>query len=622
MTWSLLIFGVIIEIISRQTGIASGHILSTFAFIGFAGSALVQFILRVHQLEAEAIEEFKKLQTGSGSVDGDQSLFQTSEENIQSRRVRQQVEKWGIPGFAILAAVIKIGLGIWLWKKLGAGLEWESSVKTIGLSVFGGLTLISFLIGKYMAGLARGEAEKWLRYGSSQIIWVSVMSFLVSGIIIADWAGFAGWDKYLVKILIGVLWITAAEIIAGLVFEIYRPRRDGESVRFLFESRLLSFLSHPGGFFSTAAQAIDYQFGFKVSETWFYKYLEKAVGWIVLVQILLFWASSAVIVVDPYEEVVIERWGKTGEKADGVLESGIHFKMPWPVEKIYRYDTKSVRRMVLGPPLDPAQAESMTRLWTQQTTLIDEFLLVASEGSADTEGGENSGAVPVNLLSARIPMQYHITNIKHWALEHHNPEEMLESIAQREISRYFISEDFDELLLAGKLAASQELKALIQSAADDNKLGVEIIHLSLHEIQPPTAIAGSFEEVIGAAQLKQTKILEAQSYAAGQVPLAKAEAVQLTEKAHARKLEMISAARGQGAAFANRLKAYNQSPEVYLKRTHMHALSEGLAGVRKFLVMTTNRTDGIEINFEKSIDQALLNLDLDSGKSPSRDTSQ
>lgn len=619
-TWSLLVLAIIIEFTARETGIAAAHVAALIAGIGFLGSAMIQFVLRVYKTESEALEEFEKIQQEE-AISGEQNLFQTSEENIQSRQVRKQIEKWGIPGISIIIFIIQVAFVFLLWKDLGKGGEWESSVKSIGLSIFGVITLVAFLLGKFVAGLARGQSEKWLRFGASQLIWISLVSFLICSMIIADWAGFQGLDAYFTRFLLIIILVNALEIVGGLVFEIYRPKKAGDGVRFFFESRLLSFLSHPGGFFATAAQAIDYQFGFKVSETWFYKYLEKALGWIILVQLLLFWGSSSILVLEPEEQAIIEKWGKSRNKDKGILNPGLYFKLPWPFEKVYRYNSGSVRRIVLGPPLDPEVEKTPARLWTQNSSMYDEFILVAS-GDDSTINDNSQGSVPVNLLSARIPIQYIINDISKWALGHHQPEELLSHLAQREVSNYFLNQDFDYVLFKGRQEASVKLKENIQSASNKFELGIEIIHVSLHALQPPTYIAAEFEEVIAAEQLKQTKILNAESYASGLVPLARAEATNLIQEAEGRKLSMISEARGISEAFRNRLKAYNEAPEVYRKRTHMQALTEGLSDVRTFLVLSTNRSKNIEINFEQRIDQSLLNIDLDKNKSPNRDTSK
>ena len=77
----------------------------------------------------------------------------------------------------------------------------------------------------------------------------------------------------------------AVETLVQLVLEIYRPRVKGKVERPLYESRLVGLLGQPEGLITTAAQALDYQFGFKVSETWFYRFFERALGWLLLLQV-------------------------------------------------------------------------------------------------------------------------------------------------------------------------------------------------------------------------------------------------------------------------------------------------------------------------------------------------
>ena len=53
----------------------------------------------------------------------------------------------------------------------------------------------------------------------------------------------------------------------------------GRITRALYDSRLVGVLAQPEGLVATAAQTLDYQFGFKVSETWFYQFLQRSIAW-------------------------------------------------------------------------------------------------------------------------------------------------------------------------------------------------------------------------------------------------------------------------------------------------------------------------------------------------------
>ena len=67
----------------------------------------------------------------------------------------------------------------------------------------------------------------------------------------------------------------AVEVLLTLLLEIYRPRVKGQLARPLYDSRVIGLLTQPESLFTTAAQTLDYQFGFKVSETWFFQVLKE-----------------------------------------------------------------------------------------------------------------------------------------------------------------------------------------------------------------------------------------------------------------------------------------------------------------------------------------------------------
>ena len=73
---------------------------------------------------------------------------------------------------------------------------------------------------------------------------------------------------------------------------------------------LVGLLAQPESLFTTAAQTLDYQFGFKVSETWFFQLLKKILSALLLVQLAVLMLSTCVVFVDAGEQAVLEHFGK------------------------------------------------------------------------------------------------------------------------------------------------------------------------------------------------------------------------------------------------------------------------------------------------------------------------
>ena len=152
----------------------------------------------------------------------------------------------------------------------------------------------------------------------------------------------------------------AAEMLVTLLLEIYRPRVKGRVARPLYDSRLVGLLAQPESLFTTAAQTLDYQFGFKVSETWFFQLLKKNLPALLLAQLAVLVLSTCVVFVDAGEQAVLEHFGKPV----ATLDAGAHFKLPWPVEKIYRYRTEQIQTFVVGYVPDAQSEKANTILWS------------------------------------------------------------------------------------------------------------------------------------------------------------------------------------------------------------------------------------------------------------------
>src|SRR5262249_24197752 len=107
-----------------------------------------------------------------------------------------------------------------------------------------------------------------LRPGASSLLLGAYVCLIVAVTLAGSWSGVPKVDLFVAQGLSLLLGLLAIETLIALVLEIYRPRVKGKIGRPLYESRLTGLLAHPEGLFTTAAQALDYQFGFKVSETW------------------------------------------------------------------------------------------------------------------------------------------------------------------------------------------------------------------------------------------------------------------------------------------------------------------------------------------------------------------
>jgi regulator of protease activity HflC (stomatin/prohibitin superfamily) len=442
----------------------------------------------------------------------------------------------------------------------------------------------------------------------------SLLAFLATASEALQWFGFPRYDRQIAWVLTALLAVVSIETLLALVFEAYRPRVQGKEVRLIYESRLVGLLGQPTGLFATAAQALDYQFGFRVSESWFYRFLEEKFTRFVLIWIGILAASDCVVFIDAGEQGLRERFGRP---VGSVLNPGIAFKFPRPIDLIHRHPVSEVQSFNVGFVPDEKLEGERTVLWTRAHYKEEFNLLVASrEQNVATNATEGEQIVPVNLLTVSIPVQYLIRDLRAWAYQHGEPRLLLERLANREVVRYMASVDIETIMSDGRQQAARDLRSTIQAAADKVGLGAEIIYVGLQDIHPPIGtkelkVAEAYEKVIGAEQEKEARILEADAYALETVPTAKAAAEKTLNDSRSVSAQKVAEASGRATQFASQLQAFRTAPGVFTARNHLETFARASAGSRKIVILPTNTQDVLLFNLEDKIRQDLLDVTIE-----------
>jgi regulator of protease activity HflC (stomatin/prohibitin superfamily) len=592
-----------------------GNSLAGQAGMAFLGTGVFVALLSWFQMRLEERERLEKLELEelARSAKGS-TLFDTGDAEIfPAQRAREQFERFIVPAATVLLCIAQTAGATALWLWLRDPLPTPIDQPMLLMALFGLASLVLLLIGKYGAKLAQLDDQRLLRPGAASVLLGSAISFLIALGVGAVEAGFPKVDLYLARAFAILLGIAGVESLISLVLEVYRPRVKGRTAtRVIYESRLVGLLGQPAGIFSTVAQALDYQFGFKVSDTWFYQFIQRAAGWILLGQLSLLLLSTCVVFIDAGEQALLERNGRPVAGRE-VLNPGLHFKLPWPIDEIHRERTLEIRSFVIGIVPDPDKETERTILWTVAHYKEEYNLLVASrEALPSTTPGREQSAPPVNLLTASIPIQYEIKDLRAWATGHAAATNLLEKIASREVITYLVGVDFFELMSAGRDRAASELKRRIQASADALNLGVNILLVGLQDVHPPVKVAKDFNAVVAALQEKEAIIERARMYGLTNVILARAEATNRLRQADAHRIRTIAGTVAQAAQFTNQIKAFREAPEVYSQRAYLAAVASGSANARKVVVTSTNAQDVVTLNLEDKVRPDLLDVVVES----------
>ena len=596
----VLLAGVATFVTSRYAHVLAGEVAAFFIGLGVVVCAVSWFQMRLE--EQERLEKLEQDELARGAAratlfDGD------GDEAFAARRSRQQFEKYFVPALTILLCLIQMGGALWLWRSITKAPPVEVKQPLVAVAIFGIVALFLFLVGKYSSGVARLERNRLLAPQASYLLLGAyLLALVITGLVVME-AGFPPADRFLAYGLCVLLGLLGLETFVRLLLEIYRPRIKGKVGPPLYESRTVGLLSRPEGLLTTAAHALDYQFGFKVSETWFYRFLQKAFAWLLLAQLGILLLSTSFVFVNTGEEALLERAGAYNRS----LNPGPHLKWPWPIERVYRYPREQIQRFNVGFLHDEAEEHEQQGqkavLWTVSHYKEEMHLLVASRDSDSTTTNAVAGkkSPPVSLISVSIPVQYQIRDVRSWAYNHHEPAKLLEKIGTREVVKYLVSADVQEVMSSGRFGAAEELRSRIQKEADDLKLGVNILLVGLQDVHPPVKVARAYENVVGAEHKRKAAVLSAEAYRVQTNALAAAKAFARTSGAEAQSAAVQADWRARAALFTNQVLAFRAAPTVYALRSYLQAMQTGGAAARKYVLTGTNSQDVILLNLEDKI---------------------
>jgi len=626
-------------------------------------SGLLVWGVLIAQFYQRTLAEQEKLDVSQLSKAADQgTIFSGGADRMAMMAVAQKrlafLEKWVVPVSAILIATYQIVMGLLLFKGkvLDMSPAW-SGPKHLLLSavLMAAISFIAFLFSRYATGMSAETEWKPLRAGGSYLLATALLGFsLAISLALAQFKHSQGLVvlNYVIPLLLIVLGV---EVVLNAVLDIYRPRVAGQYSRAAFDSRILGLFNEPGGILHTVSHTIDYQFGFQVSQTWFYKLLEKAVFPLILFALLILYLMSSFVVIGPGQAGVVERYGIAVRD----LSPGLYAKWPWPIDIVFVHPVDRVQKITIG--YAGKQTDEKAFLWGVKHYEEEYNLLVAVQTDSSDDG---DGAVPVSIVQASVPVLYRISDVRKYIYNHKDSRELLEAICYRELTRYAVSAKIEtddtesnsqqSLLGAGRMAAANELQRRIQDAVDKADLGVEIILLGLQGVHPPPEVTKEYQEVIAAVQEKQAIVLTALAQKNKILTelggsIAKVDALydlalaferskeqgdtQKTEQlrselqtafgsvqgnvfrilrqAESYAFEQVNLAQGEGLRFDGQLEAYHAWPEFYKKLQRLMTLEETLEDVRKYVVVAENEDALVYIvDLQEKLTQSLYDMDL------------
>lgn len=581
--------------------------------IPFAIAALFALASAVYSMLAGSAseEEFEKELLRKRKESASSILDVSEDVRFTAGRTFRNYDKYAPPVFSLLAFILAV-LGLWAaWKigsnfgKAGPALPKEPMTLAV-VSAFGAAA--SLFIGAFLAGQSRIHEFRWLRPVAAWLVAGAAVWILALIPAIALHYENSGLELPVAKIVFGILVVLAAEQIFNFITEFYRPRTQLEE-RPVHESRLLALFVEPGSVAKNITDALDYQFGFKISGTSLYLAFCRVALPAISAWLLVLWLSTSIAEVGPGELGILTRFGKIVDSSSS-LKPGVYLKLPWPCEEVVLVPVDKPRVFTVGAILEahPEKGKNMNViLWTEEHSSGESPFLVANDSSS------TDISAAVSLLNASLPVTYKVKpdKIAQFAFGFENVERYLTDLGTREATIYFASTDFIKDMSTGRLEVSRNLRSRIQAAVDKAGLGVEIYTVNLLDTHPPLKeVAPAFEEVFCAQEEMGTEIEKAEAYKTEVLASAKIEVLSITSQAETYKYNVEKVSGADAFRFKSQLDAYRKMPEMYKLRTYLSFLETDCEPLRKYIVAASIPYQILELNAEEKPRMDLTDTDL------------
>jgi membrane protease subunit HflK len=279
-------------------------------------------------------------------------------------------------------------------------------------------------------------------------------------------------------------------------------------------------------------------------------------GWTLAAVLLALGAylATGIFTVSADEQAVVRRFGRIVAR----VGPGIHYRLPWPVDRVDVLRTTIVMKTGVGFDLPEGEARGLTG---------PELL------TGDT-----------NLISLAIAVQYVIVNPAAYLVEVEGPAQLIGRVAESVLTEVVVGMPVDEVLTTGRLAIQERVKSGTQTILDRYRTGIQLTSASIMTITFDPAVAQAFQDAASARADRENKINEARAYMNTVLPKARGEAQSTVLAARSYREQRVAEAVGNSARFLELLAEYTKAPEITRSRLYLEAMEKILPRVKKYVV--------------------------------------
>jgi membrane protease subunit HflK len=285
------------------------------------------------------------------------------------------------------------------------------------------------------------------------------------------------------------------------------------------------------------------------------------------VVLMLVWGVfSSYYTVDISEEGVVTRFGAYNR----TTPSGIHFKMPFGMEKVTLVQSKKILQEEFG---FRTKDTSGTRSSFEKEGFTSESLMLTGDlNVADVEW----------ILQFRIadPWKYlfHARDVRR------NIRDVSMSIMRRVVGDRLVG----DVLTTGRVEIADQAKVLTQEVLDQYDMGIRVEKIILQGVNPPEKVKPAFNEVNAAKQEQEQTINLAEKEYNKIIPEARGKALKFIADAEGYAIGLVNRSKGDAAQIREVLTEYKKAPDITRRRIYIETMEEVFEKANEITVVDHN----------------------------------
>jgi modulator of FtsH protease HflK len=301
---------------------------------------------------------------------------------------------------------------------------------------------------------------------------------------------------------------------------------------------------------------------------------------------------SGVYMLSPNETGVIERFGR---KILPHAEPGLHYKLPWPIERLTRLGAQRVRVVEVGFRSNSTTPDSEPAAYEWNVQHRSGRFQRKPEESLMLTGDQN-------MIELTATIHYNLARPDDFIFKQLDGDVTMRTVAESVLQMITTHTPLDAILTTGRHAVESKAQADMQQRLDRYGAGIRVLQVKLQDVHPSLEVVDAFREVSGAYEEKNRLVNEAEGYRNTEVALARGKAKASLQNANAYTIGRVNRADGDAGHFTMWDQAFRAAPGVNETRLYLETMEQVLPGRKKLLVDASKGRrhlvlldDGVEI---------------------------